>query len=78
MWADVPYSMEIRLEVDDKSNSGGIAVDAIRAVKIGLDRGIGGSLDSASSYLMKHPRVQFRDGDAKKNFEDFINDKREN
>ncbi len=77
MWADRPYSIELRLEVDDKSNSGGIAVDAIRAAKIGLDRGIAGSLDSASSYLMKHPRIQYTDSEARDYMNEFIEGKRE-
>ena len=36
-------------------------IDAIRAAKIGLDRGIGGPLVSASSYFMKSPPEQFND-----------------
>ena len=28
-WANIPYNMEVRLEVDDKANSAGIVIDAI-------------------------------------------------
>ena len=38
-WANIPYNMEVRLEVDDKANSAGIVIDAIRLAKIALDRG---------------------------------------
>jgi len=72
MWANIPYNMEVRLEVDDKANSAGIVVDAIRAAKIALDRGIGGPLIGPSAYLMKHPLVQMSDDEARKEFEKFI------
>lgn len=77
MWADVPFSAEMRLEVDDKANSGGVVIDAIRAAKIGLDRKIGGALLSASAVLMKKPPVQYTDEVALRNLDEFINGKRE-
>lgn len=77
-WGDRPMNLEMRLEVDDKSNSGGIAVDAIRAAKIALDKKIGGALYSASSYLMKSPPEQYSDDQARTALEEFINGKRVN
>lgn len=75
MWAGIPYNMEVRLEVDDKANSAGIVVDAIRACKVGLDRKIGGPLIGPSAYLMKHPIQQMSDSEAKAEFERFIEGK---
>lgn len=72
MWGNVPYNMEVRLEVDDKANSAGIVVDAIRACKLALDRKIGGPLIGPSAYLMKHPIQQMSDSEAKIEFERFI------
>src|SRR5689334_8724470 len=40
-FGDVPLSLEYKLEVWDSPNSAGIIIDAIRAAKIALDRGIG-------------------------------------
>lgn len=77
MFADTPFSIELRLDVDDKANSGGIVIDAIRLAKLALDRKIGGPLISASAYLMKRPPRQFPDGEAKKMVEEFILGKRE-
>ena len=57
-FGDVPLNMEYKLEVWDSPNSAGIIIDAIRAAKIAKDRGIGGALLAASSYLMKSPPVQ--------------------
>lgn len=71
-WANIPYNMEVRLEVDDKANSAGIVVDAIRLAKIALDRGIGGPIKSASAYLMKHPIEQTSDIEAKTACEKFV------
>lgn len=63
-WANTPYNMEVRLDVDDKANSAGIVIDAIRIAKLALDRGIGGPVFEACSYLMKHPPRQMSDVDA--------------
>jgi myo-inositol-1-phosphate synthase len=71
-WANIPYNMEVRLEVDDKANSAGIVIDAIRLAKIALDRGIGGPIIPASAYLMKHPIEQMSDTKAKEECEKFV------
>ena len=71
-WANIPYNMEVRLEVDDKANSAGIVIDAVRLAKIALDRGLGGPIISASAYLMKHPIEQMSDPDAKTACERFV------
>lgn len=71
-WANIPYNMEVRLEVDDKANSAGIVIDAIRLAKIALDRKIGGAIIPASAYLMKHPLKQMSDPQAKTACEDFV------
>ena len=76
MFANIPFSLELRLDVDDKANSAGIVIDAIRLVKIALDRKIGGPLISASAYLMKHPIEQFADEKAREMVEEFILGKR--
>ena len=71
-WANIPYNMEVRLEVDDKANSAGIVIDAIRLAKIALDRGVGGPIRPASAYLMKHPIEQMADVKAKADCESFV------
>ncbi len=71
-WANIPYNMEVRLEVDDKANSAGIVIDAIRLAKIALDRKVGGPIIPASAYLMKHPLKQMSDPQAKAACEDFV------
>ena len=71
-FGDVPLSLEYKLEVWDSPNSAGIIIDAIRAAKIAKDRGIGGALISASSYLMKSPPVQRPDDLGRAKLEAFI------
>jgi myo-inositol-1-phosphate synthase len=71
-FGDVPLSLEYKLEVWDSPNSAGVIIDAVRAAKIGLDRGIGGPILSASSYFMKSPPVQYSDSEAQQAVEDFI------
>ncbi|MEB3806094.1 MAG: inositol-3-phosphate synthase [Desulfurococcales archaeon] len=57
-FAGFPVTLEVKLQVDDKSMFAGAMIDAIRATKIALDRGIGGSLISVSAPFFKHPPVQ--------------------
>jgi myo-inositol-1-phosphate synthase len=71
-FGDVPLNMEYKLEVWDSPNSAGIIIDAVRAAKIALDRGIGGPILSASSYLMKSPPVQRPDDEGRASVEAFI------
>ncbi|HSU72014.1 MAG TPA: inositol-3-phosphate synthase [Micrococcaceae bacterium] len=71
-FGDAPVSLEYKLEVWDSPNSAGVIIDAIRAAKIALDRGIGGPIVSASSYFMKSPPQQFPDDIAREKVEAFI------
>lgn len=71
-FGDAPVSLEYKLEVWDSPNSAGIIIDAVRAAKIALDRGIGGELLSASSYFMKSPMEQRPDEQARASVEAFI------
>ncbi|MBO3750273.1 inositol-3-phosphate synthase [Streptosporangiaceae bacterium NEAU-GS5] len=71
-FGDTPLNLEYKLEVWDSPNSAGIIIDAIRAAKIALDRGIGGPLLSPSSYFMKSPPEQYSDDVARDAVEKFI------
>ncbi len=71
-FGNVPLNLEYKLEVWDSPNSAGIIIDAIRAAKIAKDRGIGGPLLSASSYLMKSPPEQRPDDIGRARLEAFI------
>ena len=52
-------------------------IDAIRASKIALDRGISGPLESISAFCFKHPPIQMPYSQAKSNFMDFVSGKRD-
>ena len=71
-FGDVPLNLEYKLEVWDSPNSAGIIIDAVRAAKIAKDRGIGGPILPASSYLMKSPPQQLADDVARAQLEEFI------
>ncbi len=71
-FGDVPLNLEYKLEVWDSPNSAGIIIDAVRAAKIALDRGVGGPILSASTYLMKSPPVQMPDDQGRAQLEAFI------
>jgi myo-inositol-1-phosphate synthase len=71
-FGDVPLNAELKLEVWDSPNSAGVVIDAVRLVKLGLDRGLGGTLEGPSAYLMKSPPVQYADDEAHELTEAFI------
>jgi myo-inositol-1-phosphate synthase len=71
-YGDVPLLAELKLEVWDSPNSAGVITDAIRCAKIGLDRGLAGTLVAASAYFMKSPPQQLHDDVARERVEAFI------
>jgi len=56
-----PIELEMRLSVEDSPNSAGVVIDAIRCVKLALERGVAGPLVAPSAYYMKSPPRQLRD-----------------
>jgi myo-inositol-1-phosphate synthase len=71
-FGDVPLNAELKLEVWDSPNSAGVVIDAVRCAKLGLDRGLGGTLVAPSAYFMKSPPKQIHDDEARDGVEAFI------
>jgi myo-inositol-1-phosphate synthase len=71
-YGDVPLNLELKLEVWDSPNSAGVITDAIRCLKLGLDRGLAGTLVAPSAYFMKSPPIQIHDDVARERVEAFI------
>ena len=71
-FGDVPLNAEMKLEVWDSPNSAGVVIDAIRCLKLALDRGLGGTLVGPSAYFMKSPPRQIHDDEAREMVEAFI------
>ena len=71
-FGDVPLNLELKLEVWDSPNSAGVVIDAIRCAKLGLDRGLAGTLVAPSAYFMKSPPRQIADDAAREGVEAFI------
>jgi myo-inositol-1-phosphate synthase len=71
-FGDVPLNVELKLEVWDSPNSAGVVIDAVRCLKLALDRGLSGALEGPSSYFKKTPPVQFPDDIAREYVERFI------
>ncbi|HEY8581571.1 MAG TPA: inositol-3-phosphate synthase [Capillimicrobium sp.] len=70
-FGDVPLNVEMKLEVWDSPNSAGIVIDAVRFCKLALNHGLAGQLDGPSSYLMKSPKNQRPDDEAREMSEEF-------
>ncbi len=73
----IPIKLDLKLKVIDAYNSAGIMIDAIRGLKIALDRKLSGPMTSISSYCFKHPPIQMPYTEAKKAFTEFVEGKRE-
>ena len=71
-FGDAPIEVELRLSVQDSPNSAGVVIDAIRCVKLALERGEAGPLIAPSAYYMKRPPRQFRDSVAREACDAFI------
>jgi myo-inositol-1-phosphate synthase len=76
-FGETPMSLDMKLEVLDSPNSAGVVIDAIRATKIGIDRGISGPLTSISAYAFKHPPIQVPYEEAKRWVNEFIEGSRD-
>ena len=72
-----PVQIDVKLDVWDSPNSGGVVIDAVRASKIALDRGVSGPLIAPSAFCFKHPPEQMPYEVAKRRFEEFVEGKRE-
>ena len=50
-----PMEIELRLCTVDGPNAGSVLLDVIRAVKVALERGESGAIQSISAFAFKHP-----------------------
>jgi len=71
-FGDVPLKCEMKLEVWDSPNSAGVVIDALRCLKLGLDRGLKGALVAPSAYFKNSPPIQLHDDIAFNRVEAFI------
>ncbi len=71
-FGDVPLNVELKLEVWDSPNSAGVVIDAVRCAKLGMERGLCGTLEAPASYFMKSPPVQIPDDVARNRTEAYI------
>lgn len=65
LFADIPFNIELRLDVDDKANSAGIVIDCIRFAQKALNEKKSG-FQKISCFYMKHPLFQLSDPEARK------------
>jgi myo-inositol-1-phosphate synthase len=73
----IPVKLDLKLKVIDAYNSAGIMIDAIRGLKVALDRKLAGPMTSISSYCFKHPPIQMPYTEAKTAFREFVEGKRD-
>jgi myo-inositol-1-phosphate synthase len=76
-FGNAPLHLEAKLEVEDSANFAGVMVDMVRYVRLAMDRGTAGVLDSACAFLTKHPPVQMPDMQACDCLKEYVAGKRE-
>ena len=76
-FGNAPLHFEAKLEVEDSANFAGVMVEMVRYMRIALDRGVSGALDSACSFLTKHPPTQIPDKDAADHLKEYVAGTRE-
>lgn len=64
LFADIPFNIELRLDVDDKANSAGIVIDCVRFAQKALNEKKSG-FQKISCFYMKHPLYQMSDSQAR-------------
>jgi len=67
-----PMLLDLRLSTVDAPNAGSVLLDVIRAVKLALNRKIGGALASVSAYTFKHPPKMLTLEAAEQQFNEFV------
>ena len=72
-----PMLLDLRLSTVDAPNAGSVLFDVIRAVKLALNRKIGGALTSVSAYAFKHPPEMMPIETVEQLFENFVSGKKE-
>jgi myo-inositol-1-phosphate synthase len=76
-FGNTPFSIDVKLDVVDAPNSGGVVIDAIRCTKLAMDRRVSGVLTSISAYAFKRPPVQAPYEVAKQWVREFVEGRRE-
>lgn len=66
-----PFEIELKMSVEDSPNNAGVMVDAVRAMKLSLDRKLAG-YQKWSAYFFKHPLTLLPLNEAKQIVEHFI------
>lgn len=57
-FAGVPLTLDCRLSVQDSPNSAGVVIDAIRYLKVAVNKGMTGPLNGVSAFTQKTPPIQ--------------------
>lgn len=70
-FGDFPFEIELKMSVEDSPNNAGVMVDAVRAMKLSLDRKLSG-YQEWSAYFFKHPLRLLPLGEARRAVKDFI------
>lgn len=65
------FMLDMKLSTEDAPNSGAVLVDVIRGLKIAMDKGKGGPVESVSAYGFKRPPKRYSMPKAYKMFMEF-------
>ncbi len=69
-----PIEIELKISVDDSTNSAGVMIDLIRLSMMAKNKGYVGTVPEITAFGFKHPIKQFFDGEAFINLRRWIKD----
>jgi myo-inositol-1-phosphate synthase len=68
------FTMDVKLSTFDAPNSGAVLLDVIRSLKIAIDKGVGGAIESICCYGFKRPPKRYSISEAHNLFKRFYED----
>lgn len=68
----MPFSIDLKLKVEDSPNSAGVAINAIRSIKYALDKKRIGVLNDICPYFFKNPPIHEEENKLFQAFENFV------
>jgi len=71
-FAEIGFTMDIRLSLEDGPSCAGALVDTIRMVRVAMDRGLGGPLNAVSAYGFKAPPQEMSTEEAESELDSFL------
>lgn len=69
----MPFSLDMKIRLEDSPNSAGVVVNAVRAAKVASERGLSGIIESICPYFFKNPPTAMLEDECLDCLDKFLN-----